>query len=137
MFTMSAISRIAGTGMMLIAWVDSAQAGSPEFSLDSWILDPDVSVDMEGLYSPQYSTPYVILTDRNGDKDPIALSWPEVREMVETGQYGPYEPQLIIKACEKFKEAGPELEANNSFLNIGTDGMPPATFPCTNLNFTS
>jgi hypothetical protein len=120
-------------GFCLSAFLVSSAAAdeTPKFiSTAGWSLDPDISIDMEGFFSPQTSTPYVTISPHNADDFPMALPWQNIRTMIQSGDYGNFEPQLIIEACQLMKQQAPGLHRDKDFLNIDAKDLPETTFPC-------
>lgn len=118
----SAISAAIGSlAMVFISAADVAAA-------DDWILqgEPDVAIDYEGFISPSHSTPYVAIMRQSNPDDIDTLLWPQIRDMIETGEYGRFEPKVVHEACEA-------LLREHSWLSQDIS-IPQTTYPSANYN---
>ena len=96
---------------------------------DEWVLqgEPDVSVDYEGFISPTHSTPYVTIMRQSNPDDIDSLMWSQIKEMIETGQYGRFEPNVVHQACEALLKEHGWLVQDTS---IPQTTYPPASYNC-------
>lgn len=96
---------------------------------DDWSLQgsPNVSIDYERWISQTHSTPYVAVMRKSNPDDIDTLLWSQIKEMIETGQYGKFGKDIVHQACDAMLQEHGWLTQDQSILRTS---YPPADYNC-------